>query len=332
MDSLLAAISYPPVPIFELGPLRLSLHGVFAGVGFVAGGYLWIRDARKRGFDDQGVISALTWGLVGAILGARLFTVPAHLGDVGYGLSDVISPAGFYSILGGFAGGIIAGVIRFRMLGMAPLANLDMAAYGLAMGTAVGRIGDLFIAEHLGGPTTFFLGFELKPGYDVAPQHNGLETLCDAAVTCGPFHHAGLYDMIGAAVLLGLLYLIARRWRARRYGMLFLLWAVWYGLQRFAIDFTRNSGDAFTSLREQVAPGSAAERALDGVIRSVDATLGPFTWNQLSGLGIAIVATAAIIWIAVTRRTPVVSVEEDVVRGAVLATSAPTAAPDDPGR
>ena len=34
---MLGVISYPPIPIFEVGPLNLSLHGVFAAVGFVVG-------------------------------------------------------------------------------------------------------------------------------------------------------------------------------------------------------------------------------------------------------------------------------------------------------
>jgi prolipoprotein diacylglyceryltransferase len=34
---VLAVISYPPIPLFEVGPLTMSLHGVFAALGFVLG-------------------------------------------------------------------------------------------------------------------------------------------------------------------------------------------------------------------------------------------------------------------------------------------------------
>ena len=50
----MAAITYPPIPIFELGPLNLSLHGLFAGLGFVGGAILMIREVRRRGFDADG--------------------------------------------------------------------------------------------------------------------------------------------------------------------------------------------------------------------------------------------------------------------------------------
>ena len=60
----MAAISYPPIPIFELGPLNLSLHGLFAGLGFVGGAILMIREVRRRGFNVEGTTSVLTWALV----------------------------------------------------------------------------------------------------------------------------------------------------------------------------------------------------------------------------------------------------------------------------
>ena len=291
---LLADLSYPPIPIFEVGPVRLSLHGLMAGVGFIVGAWLMIREARRRGFDADKITSVLTWALVGSILGARFFTVPAHLDE---GLLNALDPFSTYSIMGGFAGGILVGWWRMRMLDLNVLAHMDMASFGLAVGTVVGRIGDLLIVEHLGGRTDFFLGYRLKPGYDVAPQHDALERLCETAGECGPYHHAGLYDLLGAAVLLGVLYLIARNWDRLRYGVLFLTWMAWYGFQRFLIDFTRN-----TEL-----PGA-------------DATAGPFTWNQWVGLTVGVLAVATIVWLTRREVTPIVSAEQDAEYGADPAT------------
>ena len=48
---MLAAISYPPIPIWDLGPINFSLHGVFAALGFLAGAIVATREMRKRGFD-----------------------------------------------------------------------------------------------------------------------------------------------------------------------------------------------------------------------------------------------------------------------------------------
>ena len=294
---MLAALSYPPIPIWELGPLRLSLHGVFAGLGFVAGAWLMVRAAQRRGFDAEAIQSVLTWALVAAILGARFFTIPAHIGEAGYGLGDALSLGGDYSILGGYAGGVIGGTWRMRALGLNVAAYLDLAAAGMAIGAVVGRIGDVIIVEHLGSPTNFFLGYQTKPGWEIAPQHRRLIDLCDAGTTCGPYHHTGLYDMLGALVLLSVLVWLAKNWKTARYGQLFGAWAAWYGLQRFFIDFTR--------LR-------AAEEGTRQVI--ADAVIGPFTGSQWGALMVAALGIGYILW---SRRNPVVSPENDVALGAV---------------
>jgi phosphatidylglycerol:prolipoprotein diacylglycerol transferase len=301
---VLVAISYKPIPIFELGPLSLSLHGLFAGVGFAAGAWLMIREARRRGFDVDRIVSVLSWALVGSILGARLFTVPAHITDAGYGLDDIISVTGDYSILGGYAGGILVGWLRMRMTGADVAAHMDMAAAGLAIGAAIGRIGDVAIVEHLGGPTSFFLGYELKPGYDVAPQHDVLERLCEVDGLCGPYHHTGLYDGLLALVLLGVIFWLARSWTARRYGQMFSVWMVWYGLQRFFIDFSR-LGAARDGL--ELPDGSTVETISDSV-------MGPFTGSQWGGLGAAALGVLLYLY---ARRNAVVSRANDAELGAM---------------
>ncbi|MGH8870709.1 MAG: prolipoprotein diacylglyceryl transferase [Acidimicrobiia bacterium] len=282
---MLAVISYPPIPVWDLGPVQFSLHGVLAALGFVAGAWIATREMRNRGFDTVKYQSVLTWGLIGAILGARYFTTPAQLLD-GVPLVDALNPVrGNFSIMGGFAGGIIAGGWRMRQVGLSILPTLDMSSFGLALGTVVGRIGDLAIVEHLGKSTTALWGYGIRPGFDVAPVHDHLECVAAEARAdgfCGIYHHVAMYDMIGAAVLLGLLFLLYRRIELR-YGQLFFAWVTWYGLQRFLLD----------SLR----------------FGSGDATIGALTWNQLSGLLAGIGGLIALWWLGRSQR--IVSPEAD---------------------
>ena len=293
---VLAVISYPPIPILELGPVSFSLHGVFAAVGFLVGTYYSSNVLGRRGFEVAAYQSVMTWSLVGGLLGARWLTIPAEWAANGVDLSELWSLTGNFSIMGGFTGGILVAVYRMRMVGLKVWPTLDGSTFGLAIGTILGRVGDLAIVEHLGGPTEFFLGFGIRPGYDVAPQHNQLEcSSVDIGEFCGVFHHTGLYDMIGAMVLFGALVWVYRRsgWRLR-YGQLFMGWVVWYGLQRFLIDFTRLSLD------------------ING-----DKELGVFTWSQWSGLSAAVVALGILVWFG--RRNLEVTSENDVeFAGAVL--------------
>lgn len=299
---MLAALSYPPIPLFHVGPLRLSLHGVMAAVGFLAGGWLAARHLTRRGFDGERYQSVLSWAIVGALLGARYFTTPAALVD-GVPLGTALNPfSGNFSIMGGFAGGIIAGWWRMGKVELARLPTFDSSAFGLALGTVVGRIGDLIIVEHLGRATNLAWGYGVKPGYDLAPQHDRLECVAGEALSnglCpipqsaadmglgvagepGIYHHVAMYDLLGAAVLLAVLYQVQKRFRLH-YGQLISVWVVWYGFQRFLLDFLR--------------------------IGSGDRQLGDFTWNQLSGLAAGLLGVALFVWFG--RKTPVVTDEAD---------------------
>jgi prolipoprotein diacylglyceryltransferase len=181
----------------------MSLHGVFAALGFVAGAIYTTKLLNERGFSGEAFQSVLTWALVGSLLGARYFTAPAALMD-GVPILTALNPvSGNFSIMGGFAGGILVGWWRMRKVGLDRLPTFDSASYGLAIGTIVGRIGDLAIVEHLGSATTMPWGYGIRPGYDVAPMHDALE--CAAVPLgqqfCGVYHHAAMYDMIGAIIL-----------------------------------------------------------------------------------------------------------------------------------
>ncbi|MGH8945551.1 MAG: prolipoprotein diacylglyceryl transferase family protein, partial [Acidimicrobiia bacterium] len=144
----------------------------------------------------------------------------------------------------------------------------DLAAPALALGTVIGRLGDLAIVEHLGSPTNFILGYTVRGGYDLAPGHNSLECLPVGAI-CDTYHHTALYDLIGAALLFGVLWWMLRRhWQL---GVIFAVWVGWYGLQRFAIDFTRIGND-------------------------MDRMAGPLTWSQWVGLGAGLAAIGWLVW------------------------------------
>ncbi|MGH8925599.1 MAG: prolipoprotein diacylglyceryl transferase [Acidimicrobiia bacterium] len=281
-------ISYPPIPIFEVGPLRLSLHGLFAAVGFALGAWLLMRLVRQRELPEADVSSALTWALIGALVGARYLTVPAQLLEGGSIVSALSPLGGSFSILGGFAGGIGAAWWRLHHLDVPFIPIADLAAPPLALGTVVGRLGDLAIVEHLGSPTSFPLGFTVRGGYDLAPAHNALECLPVGAV-CGTYHHTALYDLLGAAVLFALVWLmLRRRWRP---GTVFAVWMGWYGLQRFAIDFTRIGNE-------------------------MDQMAGPITWSQLVGLTAGLTAAGWLAWQTWRRRSvPAATTEPALGKG-----------------
>ena len=135
-------------------------------------------------------------------------------------------------MFGGFVGGLVLGLgYLWRKKFDIPTA-LDAAAPGFVVGVLIGRIGDIVIADHLGQRTSAAFGYRipnapLAPGYGPPYYTPGIVV-----------HHTAVYDFIGALVLFAFLHWYEKR--QPRTGSLFAAFSIWYGLQRFLIDFTRN--------------------------------------------------------------------------------------------
>lgn len=225
---MLGAISYDPIVKIEVGPLDLSPHGIGIAVGFLAGSVLMLRAAEKKGISEEAVYSILIRALVGSIIGARLAYVLNHFSDFESPVEIFQIWKGGISLLGGIVGGIIVPSFWARRNGVSFWKGTDAAAPGLALGIVIGRVGDLIVADHLGTPTRFFLGY-LCPGASV-----------DTAFPCPPgvvVHQTALYDLLLTALLLGLLLWLRRGDRFD--GFLILTFGAVYGAQRLVEDFLR---------------------------------------------------------------------------------------------
>jgi phosphatidylglycerol---prolipoprotein diacylglyceryl transferase len=234
----------------EIGPLAISPHGIGIAVGFLIGAQLMVRRARKAGAPDETLIwNALFWCLIGAMVGARVAYVLGHFSEVTEGGDDLLGIfkvwEGGISLLGGITGAVVAAYpyVRRHRLGFWRMA--DLAAPGLALGIAVGRIGDLIIGDHLGKPTEFFLGWRcLGEVGGTAPQPASVymarvEQGAPPSLGCYDVvvHQTAIYDFISSWVLFAFLLWLARR--NPRPGVLALSFTIWYGAMRVVTDFLR---------------------------------------------------------------------------------------------
>jgi phosphatidylglycerol---prolipoprotein diacylglyceryl transferase len=225
---LLAYLRYNPLVRIELGPLSISPHGLGIAIGFLLGSYFFLKWCREAGLNDDQVYSLVNRAAVGSIVGARVAYVINHPGDFDHPLEIFAVWKGGISLLGGIAGAILAGVPKMRSEGLSFWKVMDLAVPCVAMGIVIGRIGDLVIADHLGKPTDFFLGY-------VCPQvQTGSPCLAPSGQAV---HQPALYDLISTTVLLGVL--LALRRKPHYDGFLTMLFGAWYGAGRFVEDFFR---------------------------------------------------------------------------------------------
>jgi len=258
----LAQIGWPVLDRFRLGDsFAISPHGLFIAIGFLTGAWLMGRIAARWGVahdDAQGVVF---WSLIGSIAGARIFYVIGHVSEFDSPVDALKIWEGGISLLGGIAGAVLVNVPRVRRAGYRFFQVTDPVAPSLALGIAVGRIGDLIIADHLGKPTSWLLAWTYRGG-EIAPPFSCLDDRCQASLQGGHLetinregarlldetggliaegvgvHQTALYDMLSAAALFVLLFIVLMR-KPRREGILTLTFGLWYGLSRIVEDSLR---------------------------------------------------------------------------------------------
>lgn len=228
---VLAAISYEPLVRIHIGPLSISPHGVFTALGFLVGAWLLLRDTRRRGIPDDDLYAILTRAAIGAIIGARVVFVLNNWSSFDGPAEWIRVWEGGISLLGGIGGALVAAAPVVRRKGLRFFPLMDLAAPWLPLGIAVGRIGDLVIADHLGARTDLPFGFRCPDLVDVGRT---VGSRCPAGEVV---HLTAAYDLIIAAVVAVVLILLRRR--PLRLGERSLLLGVLYGAGRLGFDFLR---------------------------------------------------------------------------------------------
>ncbi len=160
-------------------------------------------------------------GIFGGLAGAKLIWAIEHANGQEPFLDLLLSRGGL-SWFGGFAGGLVAGVLMLRWRRVPVLPVLAAATPALALAHAVGRIGCFLVGDDYGVPSTL-------PWAVAFPE--GLPP------TATPVHPTQLYE---TAALLPVLWLLLR-WRRQGRADRFVLGAylVMTGSVRFAIEFLR---------------------------------------------------------------------------------------------
>src|SRR5438477_4734812 len=182
------------------------------------------------------------WGVIGAIVGARLFHV---IDQWDFYAKDPISilkvNEGGLAIYGTIVGGPVAGALYAWRKGLNVARLADVAAPPLILGMAIGRIGDIINGEHHGAHAT---------GFPLGVVYTNPNTLGEIGV---PVHLAVGYELVMDLVIFaGLVWLaggVVRRsngrlrfgWRPRlpRDGMVFWTYQGVYSVGRFFIQFYR---------------------------------------------------------------------------------------------
>ncbi len=263
-----------PVAI-SVGPFQVHWYGIIIAAAVLVAATIATFEARRRREDPEHAWSMLLLVLILGILGARLYHVIHEWGF--YSRDPALIPQiwrGGLGIPGAIAGGALAIWIYTRLNRLSTPRWLDIAAPGMLLAQAIGRLGN-FVNQELYGPPT-----DLPWGIPIAPENQVLYPNAPAGARFHPlFAYEGLLNLLGMVVLL----YVARRFAPKLYdGDIALLYFVWYGAVRAALEWFRTDNWYIGPLPAAVWLGVLAVVVAGGllVLRHVKGWGTPGAWMR----------------------------------------------------
>jgi phosphatidylglycerol:prolipoprotein diacylglycerol transferase len=213
-------------PEIEILGISIKTFGVAFALGFIACGGLVARRLRELGKPTDWAYEVIFAALVGGVVGARGYYLIQHYNQVKHDLvGNTFSGSGLVWY-GGVVGGAIAVIAWMRWRGVLELWMLDTCAVGLALGYAIGRIGCQVSGD---GDYGIRSGLPWAMGY----PHGTVPTPPGVTV-----HPTPIYETVVMALLAYALWQLRDRVRP---GVLFALYLVGSGLERFLVEFIRRN-------------------------------------------------------------------------------------------
>jgi phosphatidylglycerol---prolipoprotein diacylglyceryl transferase len=243
-------------PEIDLGPVTLQTFGIMFALGFVAAGVLVARRLQELGKPVDWAYEMIFAALVGGVVGSRLYFVVENYDSVSDDLLGNLFSGSGLVWYGGAIGGAIGVLLWARWRRMLNLTLLDICAPGLAIGYAVGRIGC-----QLSGDGDYGIPWD-GPWAMAYPD--------GAVPTDDPVHPTPIYETLAMGLITYALWRLRTRFRP---GLLFALYLVLAGAERFLIEFVRRNDDVALGLT-QAQLWSVAMVAAGGVWLALAARRG----------------------------------------------------------
>ncbi|OGO78981.1 MAG: prolipoprotein diacylglyceryl transferase [Clostridiales bacterium GWB2_37_7] len=204
--------------IFKIGHYGIYLLGVTIALGMLAGLFIALRESKRKGLDPDKILNLLTYSIIAAVLGARLYYIVAF--DFQNYLENPLQIFAFRS--GGLSiqGSIMAGglfAFWYARRNKIPFLRVgDAFAPAIVMGQVIGRIGcDVY-------------GVPMKTVYAWGVNYGGKIV-----------HPVQIYE-----VLLNLIfftYLWMKRGKTKYEGELFINYVIGFSIIRGAVEFFRTN-------------------------------------------------------------------------------------------
>jgi len=220
-------------PEINLLGISIKTFGVVFALGFLACGGVVARRLRELGKPIDWAYEIVFAALLGGVVGARGYYVIENYSQVKHDLLGSIFSGSGLVWYGGALGGALGVIAWMRWRKALEMRMLDMCATALALGYAIGRIGC-----QVSGDGDY--GIRSKLPWAMGYPHGTLPTPPGVTVQPTP-----IYETVAMCLVAWLL------WRLRdrvRPGVIFALYFVLSGLERFLVEFIRRNKEVLAGL------------------------------------------------------------------------------------
>src|SRR5437588_2726979 len=220
-------------PEIEILGISIKTFGVAFALGFIACGGLVARRFRELGKPVDWSCEISFASLVGGVVGARGYYLIQNYDRVKHDLVGSIFSGSGLVWYGGAIGGAIAVTAWMRWRKVLNLQILDIAATALALGYAIGRIGC-----QVSGDGDY--GIRSSLPWAMAYPHGTVPTPPGVRVQPTP-----IYETVTMCLLAYFLWKLRDRVRP---GVIFALYLVGSGFERFLVEFIRRNSEVAAGL------------------------------------------------------------------------------------
>lgn len=212
------------ITLAEIFGIKIRSYGLMIAIGIIAASALLIKQAKKKGYDEDSVLNMIILTVLGGILGGKVLFIiteikdiikkPSILKDFGYG----------FVVYGAIIGGALTIYLYCKKKKWNVLELLDSTVPGLAIAQGFGRIGCLMAGCCYGAETDSPISIVFPEG-----------SLAPSGVHLHPTQiYSSIFDF-----LLGI-FLLWYIKKSNKSGKVVGAYFIAYSIGRFLIEFLRN--------------------------------------------------------------------------------------------
>lgn len=219
-------IEFFPQPniILQIGSIQLYFYGFMYAISAICGYFLLRFWSKKKQIEvsKENILDLVFWTFLGGVVGGRVFYSVVYNFDF-----FIANPLSIFAVWNGgmsIHGGLLGGAIAFYLFcsrKKLPLGNLaDISVVAIALGLALGRLGNFVNGELPGRITDLSIGMDFGDGENRHPSQL----------------YAVAKDLI---LFFSFSYILWKSDITKNAGSIFSYFLISYGMMRFAVEFFR---------------------------------------------------------------------------------------------